>query len=101
MTYYNQHGPFKPLGTGKQQRYQGRNSTNKIILIICRGFEVWVESDHFSDEGVTLLLNLLPCTILTSVQPLALAVVDGLRRGRPESNGRQRTRQTPLIPLGI
>lgn len=52
-------------------------------FVICRRFKVRVESNHLSDEGMTLLLNLLSCTILTGVQPLALAVVDGLRRRRP------------------
>lgn len=37
---------------------------------------------------MTLLLNFLPCAIFPGVQPLALAVVNGLRRWRPE-NGRK------------
>jgi hypothetical protein len=32
---------------------------------------------------VALLLDLLAGSVLAGVQPLALAVVDGLRRGRP------------------
>lgn len=37
------------------------------ILIICRRLKVRVESDHLSDEGVTLLLNLLSCAILPGI----------------------------------
>lgn len=59
------------------------------LLVICRRLEVGVKPDHLGDERVTLLLDLLPRAILARVQPLALAVVDGLRGGGPE-NGRQK-----------
>lgn len=37
------------------------------ILVVCRRLEVRVQSDHFSDEGMALLLDLLPRAILTGV----------------------------------
>lgn len=73
------------------------HQTNEVVLIVCRRFEVRVESNHFRDEGVALLLDFLPRAVLTGVQPLALAVVDGLGRGRPESGGRQKTRKGDII----
>lgn len=58
------------------------------LLVVCGRLEFRVESHHLGDEGVALLLNFLPCAIFPGVQPLALAVVNGLRRWRPE-NGRK------------
>lgn len=56
---------------------------DRDLLVVCRGLEVRVESHHLSDEGVTLLFDLLAGAILPGVQPLAFTVVDGLWRGRP------------------
>lgn len=53
------------------------------VLVIGGRFELGVEADHFGDKGVALLLDLLARAILARVQPLALAVVNGLRRGTP------------------
>lgn len=36
-------------------------------LVVCRGLEVRVESNHFSDKRMSLLLELLSCAILAGV----------------------------------
>lgn len=74
-----------------------KGSEVEDILVVSRRLEVGVESNHFCDEGVALLLNLLPSAILAGVQPFALTVVDGLWRRRPTR--RQNTRRTTMTPF--
>lgn len=49
-----------------------------ILLVVCGRLELRVESDHLGDERMALFLDLLSGAVLACVQPLALAVVDGL-----------------------
>lgn len=63
----------------------------EALLVVCRRFEFRVEANHLSDEGMTLLFDLLTCAVLTGVQPLALTVVDGLWRRRPARARDKRT----------
>lgn len=60
-----------------------RISFAEAILVVSRGFEFRVQSHHLCNERMSLFLQFLACTIFTRVKPLALAVVDGLRRWRP------------------
>lgn len=72
-------------------------------LVIGRRFELWVEGDHLLDHQVPLLLQLLACAVLPRVQPLALAVIDGLRRGGSvedlgeEGEGRERDKKRETV----
>lgn len=70
------------------------------ILVVSRGLELRVECHHIGDEGMTLLLDLLARAVLPGVQPLALAVIDGLWR-RGSRGGGESTNRPPLIsPTG-
>lgn len=69
---------------------------NRCLLVVCGRFELRVESHHLCNERMAFLLQLLTGAVLACVQPLALAVVDGLRRGGPGrgGGGEQRRGQT-------
>ena len=67
------------------------------ILVVSGGLEFRVECHHIGDEGVTLLLDLLACAVLPGIQPLPLAVVDGLWRRGPW--GGERVDRQTLISL--
>lgn len=60
------------------------------ILVVSGGLELRVECHHIGDEGVTLLLDLFACAVLPGIQPLPLAVVDGLWRRGPWGGGESR-----------
>jgi hypothetical protein len=56
------------------------------ILVVCRGFEVWVQTQHLLDQMVTFLLKTFTSTILTGVQTFPITAVDRLRRRGPEKH---------------
>lgn len=55
------------------------NDVKKALLVVSRGFEVWMNGLHADNKGVALLLQILPCAVLARVEPLPVVAVDGFR----------------------